>query len=212
MPSGHTNSLLKKSSTSFVVDGPPIFKKTMAVGPFDPVAFCVTGGTVVARPLRWSLLYIVHPRDTARIPEVVVLSHIRRGMMKELRNAIIRVGDKCKQRSDNKRLPVAIGKMAFEQRTFGFQIQCRKRKPAADLGQSLHQRSQQLCRRWSHDTRVSCASGASQRQHCGTPRQALGCSRVLTTYRHCYRLLSAWRMTVTREKRRIMRRKRLMRP
>lgn len=43
----HTNKRLKKSPTSSVVDGPPIFMKTMAVGPFDPVEFCVTGGLCI---------------------------------------------------------------------------------------------------------------------------------------------------------------------
>lgn len=43
-----TNSLLKKSPTSSVVEGPPIFRKTIAVGPFDPVESWVTGGTTVA--------------------------------------------------------------------------------------------------------------------------------------------------------------------
>lgn len=45
---GHTNNLLRKSPTSSVVDGPPIFIKTIAVGPFEPVEFCVTGGATVA--------------------------------------------------------------------------------------------------------------------------------------------------------------------
>lgn len=40
----HTNKRLKKSPTSSVVEGPPMFIKTMAVGPFDPAEFCVTGG------------------------------------------------------------------------------------------------------------------------------------------------------------------------
>jgi hypothetical protein len=40
----HTNSLLKKSPTSSVVEGPPMFMKTIAVGPFEPAASCVTGG------------------------------------------------------------------------------------------------------------------------------------------------------------------------
>lgn len=40
----HTNKRLKKSPTSSVVEGPPMFMKTMAVGPFDPAEFCVTGG------------------------------------------------------------------------------------------------------------------------------------------------------------------------
>jgi len=44
----HTKSLLRKSPTSPVVDGPPMFMNTIAVGPFFPVAFCVTGGTTAA--------------------------------------------------------------------------------------------------------------------------------------------------------------------
>ena len=43
-----TNNLLRKSPTSSVVEGPPIFMKTIAVGPLEDVAFCVTGGTIVA--------------------------------------------------------------------------------------------------------------------------------------------------------------------
>lgn len=31
-----------------MVDGPPMFMKTIAVGPFDDVASCVTGGATVA--------------------------------------------------------------------------------------------------------------------------------------------------------------------
>jgi hypothetical protein len=38
IPNEHTKRRLKKSSTSFVVDGPPMFIKTIAVGPFEPVA------------------------------------------------------------------------------------------------------------------------------------------------------------------------------
>lgn len=45
---GFTNNLLKKSPTAPVVEGPPIFMKTIAVGPFDEVESCVTGGTIVA--------------------------------------------------------------------------------------------------------------------------------------------------------------------
>ncbi len=45
---GHTKSLLKKSPTSSVVDGPPMFMNTIAVGPFELVASWVTGGTGVA--------------------------------------------------------------------------------------------------------------------------------------------------------------------
>ena len=33
-----TNSLLRKSPTSSVVEGPPMFMNTIAVGPFDEVA------------------------------------------------------------------------------------------------------------------------------------------------------------------------------
>ena len=44
----------RKSPTSSVVEGPPILSNTMAVGPLDPVASCVTGCVVaVARHLRW---------------------------------------------------------------------------------------------------------------------------------------------------------------
>jgi hypothetical protein len=34
-----------------------MFKKTIAVGPLEPVACCVTGGTAVASPFRCCLLY-----------------------------------------------------------------------------------------------------------------------------------------------------------
>lgn len=54
-----TNSLLRKSSTSLVVDGPPMFRKTIAVGPSEPVASCVTGGTAVAKP---DLRHLLYPR------------------------------------------------------------------------------------------------------------------------------------------------------
>lgn len=43
-----TNNLLRKSPTSPVVAGPPMFMKTIAVGPFDDVSSCVTGGATVA--------------------------------------------------------------------------------------------------------------------------------------------------------------------
>ena len=36
---GLTNNLLRKLPTSSVVEGPPIFIKTIAVGPFELVAF-----------------------------------------------------------------------------------------------------------------------------------------------------------------------------
>lgn len=44
----HTNNRLRKSPTSPVVEGPPMFIKTMAVGPLADVASCVTGGITVA--------------------------------------------------------------------------------------------------------------------------------------------------------------------
>lgn len=43
-----TNSLLRKSPTSSVVDGPPMFMNTIAVGPLEPIESCVTGGATVA--------------------------------------------------------------------------------------------------------------------------------------------------------------------
>ena len=39
-----------------MVDGPPIFMNTIAVGPFEPTAFWVTGGATVA----W---FLVHRED-----------------------------------------------------------------------------------------------------------------------------------------------------
>lgn len=45
---GFTNNLLKKFPTAPVVEGPPIFIKTIAVGPLDVAESCVTGGTIVA--------------------------------------------------------------------------------------------------------------------------------------------------------------------
>lgn len=51
----HTKSRLKKSPTSLSVEGPPMLRKTMAVGPLEPVASCVTGWTGVARFLAWLL-------------------------------------------------------------------------------------------------------------------------------------------------------------
>src|SRR5512140_1440830 len=43
-----TKSLLRKSPTSSTVDGPPMLRKTMAVGPCEPALFCVTGYVGVA--------------------------------------------------------------------------------------------------------------------------------------------------------------------
>lgn len=46
-----TNKRLRKSPTSSVVDGPPMLRNTIAVGPFELAAFCVTGGAGVANDL-----------------------------------------------------------------------------------------------------------------------------------------------------------------
>jgi hypothetical protein len=58
-----TKSLLRKSPTSFVVDGPPMFMNTIAVGPFELVASCVTGGTGVANDRNWFALVRCHSGD-----------------------------------------------------------------------------------------------------------------------------------------------------
>ena len=47
-----TNSRLRKSPTSPVVDGPPIFMKTTAVGPFEPLVSWSFGEAAVASDLR----------------------------------------------------------------------------------------------------------------------------------------------------------------
>jgi hypothetical protein len=51
----HTNNMLRKPWTSSVVDGPPMFMKTMAVGPFEPFGTGV--GAIVALPLLHCKLY-----------------------------------------------------------------------------------------------------------------------------------------------------------
>lgn len=58
----------------------------MAVGPFDPVASCVTGGTAVAMPYLWFLLKVRQLRGICRVAEVAALLHTRRGIAKGLRN------------------------------------------------------------------------------------------------------------------------------
>jgi hypothetical protein len=58
-----TKSLLKKSPTSSVVEGPPIFMKTIAVGPFELVASCVTGGTGIANDRSWFAPVRCHSGD-----------------------------------------------------------------------------------------------------------------------------------------------------
>jgi hypothetical protein len=83
---GRTNSLPRKSSTSAVVDGPPMFRKTIAVGPFEPAASCVTGGTAVAIPYLWLPPKARQLRGTGRMAEVAALAHTRREIAKGLRN------------------------------------------------------------------------------------------------------------------------------
>lgn len=52
-----------------------MFMKTMAVGPFDDVASCVTGGTAVAKPARWPRKLLV----TGCAPERALFSARGRG-------------------------------------------------------------------------------------------------------------------------------------
>jgi hypothetical protein len=63
-----------------------MFRKTIAVGPFEPVASCVTGGTAVAMPYLWLLPKARQLRGIGRMAEVAALLHTRRGMAKGLRN------------------------------------------------------------------------------------------------------------------------------
>ena len=71
-----TKSLLRKSPTSSVVDGPPIFIKTIAVGPFLPVESCVTGGTGVANPRSWSALLRCHNDDMVVIVGLLMVDRV----------------------------------------------------------------------------------------------------------------------------------------
>lgn len=48
MRSASAKSRERKGPTSATVEGPPMFMKTMAVGPEREVRSCVTGGTTVA--------------------------------------------------------------------------------------------------------------------------------------------------------------------
>jgi hypothetical protein len=59
--------MLRKPWTSSVVDGPPIFMKTIAVGPFEPFGTGV--GAIVALPLLHCKLY-EEKRDVAGDIEV----------------------------------------------------------------------------------------------------------------------------------------------
>jgi hypothetical protein len=48
-----TKSRLRKSPTWSVLDGPPMFMNTMAVGPLEDGASCATGGAIDASDRRW---------------------------------------------------------------------------------------------------------------------------------------------------------------
>jgi hypothetical protein len=77
-----TNSIDKKPWTSSVVDGPPIFIKTMAVGPFEPF----TAGATVALPRRHCNAY-AERAGVVEIVEVARLAARARGV----RKAIVKV-------------------------------------------------------------------------------------------------------------------------
>lgn len=57
----------------------------MAVGPFDPVESCVTGGTAVAMPYLWFPPKARQLRGIGRMAEVGALLHTRREIAKGLR-------------------------------------------------------------------------------------------------------------------------------
>lgn len=63
-----------------------MFRKTIAVGPFEPAASCVTGGTAVAIPYLWLPPKARQLRGTGRMAEVAALAHTRREIAKGLRN------------------------------------------------------------------------------------------------------------------------------
>lgn len=86
---GHTKSRLKKSPTSSVVDGPPMFMNTIAVGPLDPAEFCVTGGVcIVARHL--AVLVVTLGRRSGDAPEPVRNMPLG-SIVADCRNAIMTV-------------------------------------------------------------------------------------------------------------------------
>ena len=75
--------MLRKPWTSSVVDGPPMFIKTIAVGPFAPVGTCV--GATVALPLLHCALYDER-RDVAGAVEVARFAELEQ----DNRRAIVR--------------------------------------------------------------------------------------------------------------------------
>jgi hypothetical protein len=64
-----------------------MFINTIAVGPLDPVASCVTGGTTVASP-RWLDIHDNRLAIAGRSPNEVAFVNNRRGVAKGARNAI----------------------------------------------------------------------------------------------------------------------------
>jgi hypothetical protein len=79
----HTNKALRKPWTSSVVDGPPMFMNTIAVGPFEPLGTCA--GATVALPLLHCKLYD-EKTDVAGVSEVARFAARETG----IRRAIVR--------------------------------------------------------------------------------------------------------------------------
>jgi hypothetical protein len=77
MRSKHTNNLLRKSPTSLVVEGPPIFMNTMAVGPLEPVASCVTGGTGALPTRPATLAFLLFHCGRIEVAGVVSVARLR---------------------------------------------------------------------------------------------------------------------------------------
>lgn len=86
----HTNSLLKKSPTSSVVDGPPMFMKTIAVPFLELTGIWAADGATLALPLLHGEAY-----DGRRTDEAgdVAVARVHTRVMLE-RNAIVRVPEK----------------------------------------------------------------------------------------------------------------------
>lgn len=95
-----TKSLLRKSPTSSVVDGPPIFMNTIAVGPFELVASCVTGGAGVANDRNWFVLVRCHSGDGVVNFEMVDCDALLVSWLIGARKAIVEVPFKL----DNKKV------------------------------------------------------------------------------------------------------------
>lgn len=89
-----TNKRLKKSPTWSVVDGPPMFINTIAVGPLAPTLLCVTGGATVAIFDLWVLhCEIVAVDDRANKCWVLRFANIVAGWRNEL--AILKIDNEC---------------------------------------------------------------------------------------------------------------------